>query len=78
MSKKLIWTIVAVVAVAAIVAVVLVFAKPAEKNVEVTLEELMAKVYEGIPEENLPMMLGNIEVNSENVEGFLGTTEVTY
>ena len=78
MSKKLIWTIVAVVAVAAIVAVVLVFAKPAEKNVEGTLEELMAKVYEGIPEENLPMMLGNIEVNSENVEGFLGTTEVTY
>ena len=79
MSKKVIWTIVAVVAVLAIVAVAVFFlGGKTGKNVEGTLEELMTKVYEGIPEENLPMMLGNIEVNSENVEGFLGTTEVNY
>ena len=77
MSKKLIWTIVAVVAVIAVVAVVF-FLNPANKNVEGSLEEIMAKVYEGIPEENLPMMLGNIQIDSENVEGFLGTAEVNY
>ena len=77
MSKKLIWTIVVVVAVIAVVAVVF-FLNPANKNVEGSLEEIMAKVYEGIPEENLPMMLGNIQIDSENVEGFLGTAEVSY
>ena len=46
-------------------------------NVEGTLEELMAKVYEGIPAENLPMLM-DIPVDSENVEGFLGTTEISY
>ena len=78
MSKKVIWTIVAIVAVVAIAVVVVVFLKPVEKNVEGTLEDIMAKVYSGISEENLPMMLGNIPVDSENVEGFLGTTEVNY
>ena len=75
MSKKVIWTIVAVLAIAA---VVFFLGGKTVKNVEGTLEELMTKVYEGISEDNLPMMLGNIEVNSENVEGFLGTTEVNY
>ena len=78
MSKKVLWTIIAVVAVVAIAVVAIVFLKPVEKNVEGTLEEIMAKVYTGISEENLPMMLGNIPVDSENVEGFLGTTEVNY
>ena len=78
MSKKVLWTIIAVVAVVAIAVVAVVFLKPVEKNVEGTLEEIMAKVYAGISEENLPMMLGNIPVDSENVEGFLGTTEVNY
>lgn len=77
MSKKLILTIVAVVAVAAIVVAAVVFLKPVEKNVEGTLEELMAKVYEGIPAENLPM-LGDTPIESENVEMFLGTTEVSF
>ncbi len=78
MSKKVLWTIIAVVAVVAIAVVAVVFLKSVEKNVEGTLEEIMAKVYAGISEENLPMMLGNIPVDSENVEGFLGTTEVNY
>ena len=78
MSKKVLWTIIAVVAVVAIAVVAVVFLKPAEKNVEGTLEELMAKVYEGIPEENLPGSLMNMPLDSETVEGFLGTTEVSF
>ena len=78
MSKKIIWTIVAVVAVVAIAVVAVFFlGGKTEENVEGTLEELMAKVYAGIPEENLPM-LGDTPIESENVEMFLGTTEVNY
>ena len=87
-------SIIAVVAIAAVVlGVVLSKDKPAETNkgtlveenkgtsagnVEGTLEEIMAKVYAGIPEENLPMALSNMEVNAENVEGFLGTANIEY
>ena len=78
MSKKIIWTIVAIVAVVAIAVVAVFFLRgKTEKNVEGTLEELMAKVYAGIPEENLPMLM-DIPVDAESVEGFLGTTEVSY
>ena len=76
MSKKLIWTIVAVVAVAAIVVVVF-FLKPTEKNVEGKLEDLMLKLYAGIPEENLPMLV-DMPIDSENVEAYLGTKEVDF
>ena len=78
MSKKMIWTI-AIIAVV-VVAIIVVVALNSNKsgNVSGTLEELMAKVYEGIPEEELPMMLGNNPVNNENVEGYIGTTEVAY
>ena len=79
MSKKVIWTIVAVVAVIAVAVGVVLFINTNKKvaNVEGTLEELMAKVYEGIPAENLPM-LGNMPVDSEGVEYYLGTTEVSF
>lgn len=49
-----------------------------EKNIEGTLEEIMTKVYAKVPEENKPMGLTNMEVNKENVEGFLGTTDIEY
>ena len=48
------------------------------ENVEGTLEDLMTKVYEDIPEEERPMMLMNTEVNDKNVEYYLGTTEIEY
>jgi len=86
-------SIIAVVAIAAVIlGVVLSKDKPAETdkgalaeenkgtsegNVEGTLEEIMTKVYEGIPEENLPALM-DMPVDSENVEGFLGTTEVSF
>ena len=47
-------------------------------NVEGKLEDLMTKVYEDIPEEERPMMLMNVEVNEENVEYYLGTTDIEY
>ena len=49
-----------------------------EKNVKGTLPDLMAKVYEGIKEDELPMGLTDIEVTEENVEGFLGTSKISY
>lgn len=47
-------------------------------NVEGKLEDLMTKVYEDIPEEERPMMLMNVGVNEENVEYYLGTTDIEY
>lgn len=49
-----------------------------EKNVEGTLEDIMTKLYADIPEEERPMMLTNMEVNEENIEGFLGTGDIEY
>lgn len=48
------------------------------KNVEGTLEEIMTKVYAGIPEEERPMMLMNTEVNEENIAYYLGTSDIEY
>ena len=47
-------------------------------NVEGTLEEIMAKVYEKVPEDQRPMMLTNIDVTSENIEYYLGTSDIEY
>lgn len=49
-----------------------------EKNVEGKLEELMDKVYVDIAEEDRPMMLTNIEINEENVEYYLGTSDIEF
>lgn len=48
------------------------------ENVEGSLEEIMEKVYVDIPEDERPMMLTNIEITEENVESYLGTTEIEY
>ena len=52
--------------------------KEKEKNVEGTLEEIMTKVYADLPEEQRPMMLTNVEVTDENVEYYLGTSDIDY
>lgn len=49
-----------------------------EQNIEGSLEEIMAKLYEGISEDELPMALSNIEVTSENVENYLGTSDIEF
>lgn len=40
------------------------------KNIEGKLTDIMAKLYEGIDEEEMPMMVENIELNSENFKNF--------
>ena len=50
----------------------------ANKNVEGTLEEIMEKVYADVPEDQRPMMLGNVEVTDENVGMYLGTEDIEF
>jgi hypothetical protein len=77
MSKKVLGIIIFVVIIIAAVVCVCLLIKP-EKEISGTLEEIMEKVYAGIPQEELPMMLGNIELTEENIEGFIGTGDVKY
>lgn len=39
-----------------------------EKNIEGTLPEIMEKLYEGISEDEMPMFVENIELDSDNFE----------
>lgn len=78
MSKQSIIAIVIVVLVVAALGAYAFFFMGAEKNVEGTLEEIMTKLYAGIGEDELPMMLGNIEVASEDIQYYIGTNEVSY
>lgn len=48
------------------------------KNIEGTLDEIMTKVYQDIPEEERPMGLTNTEVTEENIEYYLGTKDIEY
>ena len=49
----------------------------ASKNVEGSLTDIMEKLYQGIAEDEKPMMLSNIELNSENFASY-AFTEVEY
>ena len=40
--------------------------KEEEKNISGTLPEIMEKLYEGIKEDEMPMMVENVELNEEN------------
>ena len=48
------------------------------KNVEGKLTDIMEKVYKDLPEDHTPMGLDNIELNDENIEGFIGTKDIEY
>lgn len=61
----------------AIVFAFLMTACGGEKNVEGSLEELMTKVYADFKEDELPM-LGQTEVNEENIEYYLGDSGIEY
>lgn len=50
----------------------------ANKNVDGSLEELMTKVYSSLKDDEKPMMLTNIEITKENVEMFLGTSDIEF
>lgn len=45
----------------------------AEKNIEGSLTDIMDKLYDGISEEEMPMMVDNVELNSENFEYYAFT-----
>ncbi len=47
-------------------------------DVSGSLEDIISKLYQGISEDELPMALGNVELTDENIESFIGTTEVKY
>jgi len=49
-----------------------------QKNIEGTLEEIMTSIYQDIPEDERPMMLMNTEVTEENIEYYLGTSDIEY
>ena len=44
-----------------------------EKNIEGSLSDIMKKLYEGISEEELPMMVDDIELNDENFKYYAFT-----
>ncbi len=48
------------------------------KNIEGSLEDIMTKLYEDIPNDNRPGGLSNMEINDENIESFIGTDDVDY
>ena len=56
----------------------LFFTTGCSKNVEGSLESIMEKVYADIPEDERPMMLTNTEVTEENIEYYLGTSDIEY
>ncbi len=78
MSKKILMPLIIILILVVAVGVVLSLKPKKEKNIEGTLEEIMTKVYAGISEDNLPMMLTNMEVTSETAEYYLGTAEIDF
>jgi hypothetical protein len=49
-----------------------------ENNITGSLEDIMSEVYKDVDEDQLPMYLESIEVNEDNVEGFLGTKDIAF
>lgn len=47
-------------------------------HVEGNMEDLMSKVYEGFEQQDLPMMLGNIELTEENKTAYIGEADIKY
>jgi len=49
-----------------------------KRVVEGDLDDVMSKLYKGLKDDEKPMMLQNIEVDKENIEGFIGTSDIEY
>lgn len=47
-------------------------------NIEGDLEDIMAKLYADVSEDNRPGGLTNMEINDENIESFIGTKDIEY
>lgn len=48
------------------------------ENIEGSLDDIMAKVYDGISEEELPMGLENQPITAENIAAFIGTDDLAW
>ena len=48
------------------------------KRINGNLEDLMTKVYNGISSEELPMGLQNITLNEDNLEYYIGTSDIKW
>lgn len=86
MNKKIVAYIVIVVLIIAVVvaAFFLTNKKSDSKDIltqdgeEMALSDIMDKLYENMDKKTLPSNLENIEVTDENIEYYLGTSEVEY
>ena len=76
MKTKII--IIAIIVVAIITAIVAKSIVNGEKNVKGPLEKIMGRLYKNIPPQNLPMMLNNIELNAENIESYIGRSDIKF
>lgn len=47
------------------------------ENIEGKLEDLMTSIYSSIPEDERPMLM-NTTIDEENIESFLGTSDIEY
>lgn len=80
MNKKILVITISIVVVALAIiigVVVLKKDKPNSSNVEGTLEDIMSKLYQNLSEDEIPS-LGNIEVTADNIEYYLGTSDIDY
>lgn len=64
--------------VVALFSVALLFTGCGNSNIDGDLGDLMDKVYAEIPEDERPMMLQQVEVNADNIEYYLGTSDISY
>ena len=64
--------------VIALFSVALLFTGCGNSNIDGDLGDLMDKVYAEIPEDERPMMLQQVEVNADNIEYYLGTSDISY
>ncbi len=81
MNKKTIGIIAIVITVAILVVLGVIFLLPKNSqtngNIEGNLEDIMSKLYEGIPENELPSSLTTFPM-TENVEYYLGTSDIDF
>ena len=78
--KNKIFVIILVIVILIAVVVIginLIGKKGVEENVEGSLETIMTKLYEGIPDDQKPY-LANTVVTADNTEYYLGTTDIEF
>ena len=61
-----------------ITSIVLILTGCGVKHVDGELEDIMDRLYNGISEEELPMMLQNTELTEENIENYIGTKDIKW